>query len=153
MSPPKAFELAIESTEGEIVRLADFKGKKIVLFFYPKADTSGCTSEALDFKEHYEEFQKCNAQIIGISKDPVKKNKNFKDKYELPFLLLSDVETTVCNAYGVYKEKSMYGRKYMGIERSTFIIDEKGNIVKEYRKVKVKGHVSEVLESLRKGIE
>lgn len=126
--------------------LSNYKGRIVVLFFYPKANSSGCTTEALDFKERYEDFQKLGAEVVGISKDSVKANKNFKEKYDLPFLLLSDVETKVSEAYGVYKEKSMYGKKYMGIVRSTFVIDAESNIAKEFINVKVKGHAQEVLD-------
>lgn len=126
--------------------LSNYKGRIVVLFFYPKANSSGCTTEALDFKERYENFQKLGAEVVGISKDSVKANKNFKEKYDLPFLLLSDVETKVSEAYGVYKEKSMYGKKYMGIVRSTFVIDAESNIAKEFINVKVKGHAQEVLD-------
>lgn len=129
--------------------LGDYEGKTLVLFFYPKANTSGCTTEALDFKELYPDFQKLDVEVVGISKDSVKANKNFKEKYDLPFLLLSDVETKVSEAYGVYKEKSMYGKKYMGIVRSTFVIDAKSNLVKEFINVKVKGHAQEVLDYCR----
>lgn len=126
--------------------LSNYKGRIVVLFFYPKANSSGCTTEALDFKERYEDFRKLGAEVVGISKDSVKANKNFKEKYDLPFLLLSDVETKVSEAYGVYKEKSMYGKKYMGIVRSTFVIDAESNIAKEFINVKVKGHAQEVLD-------
>ncbi|MDO5062087.1 MAG: peroxiredoxin [Peptostreptococcaceae bacterium] len=149
MSPPKTLDLSIPDTDGEIVSLGDYEGKTLVLFFYPKANTSGCTTEALDFKELYPDFQKLDVEVVGISKDSVKANKNFKEKYDLPFLLLSDVETKVSEAYGVYKEKSMYGKKYMGIVRSTFVIDARSNLVKEFTNVKVKGHAQEVLDYCR----
>ncbi len=149
VSPPKASELSIENTDSEIVSLADFQGKKLVLFFYPKANTSGCTNEALDFKERYDDFRQLGVEVVGISKDSIKANKNFKEKYDLPFLLLSDVDTKVSEAYGVYKEKSMYGKKYMGIVRSTFVIDAKSNIIREFINVKVKNHAQEVLDFVK----
>lgn len=149
VSPPKTLELSIPDTDGEIRSLKDFEGKKLVVFFYPKANTAGCTTEALDFKELYEDFRKIGVEVVGISKDSIKANKNFKEKYDLPFLLLSDVETKVSDAYGVYKEKSMYGKKYMGIVRSTFVIDAGSDLVKEFINVKVKGHAQEVLDHCR----
>lgn len=149
VSPPKTLELSIPDTDGEIVSLSDYKGKMLVVFFYPKANTSGCTTEALDFKNLYEDFQKIGVEVIGVSKDGIKANKNFKEKYDLPFLLLSDVDTEVSQAYGVYKEKSMYGKTYMGIVRSTFVIDAKSDLVKEFINVKVKGHAQEVLDYCR----
>ena len=107
------------------IKLADFKGKKVVLFFYPKDNTSGCTKEACGFRDLEKEFADKNTVILGISKDSVKSHNNFKEKFDLPFLLISDESTKICQDYGVWKEKSMYGRKYMGIERTTFLIDEK----------------------------
>lgn len=141
-------ELESADSQGNVVKLSDFKGKKVVLFFYPKANSSGCTNEVLAFKELYEEFRKLGVAVLGISKDSVKAQNSFKQKYELPFELLSDEEAKVCEAYQVLKEKSMYGRKYIGIERSTFVIDEDSKIMKEYRNVKVKGHANDVLEFL-----
>lgn len=141
-------ELESADSQGNLVKLSDFKGKKVVLFFYPKANSSGCTNEVLAFKELYEEFRKLGVAVLGISKDSVKAQNSFKQKYELPFELLSDEEAKVCEAYQVLKEKSMYGRKYIGIERSTFVIDEDSKIMKEYRNVKVKGHANDVLEFL-----
>ncbi len=145
----KNLELNIPSTDGEIVKLEQFKGKKLVIFFYPKANTSGCTSEAVDFKNCYDEFVKLGVEVVGISKDSIKANKNFKEKYELPYMLLCDTETKVCDAYGIYKEKSMYGKKYMGVVRSTFIIDENGKLEKEFINVKVPKHAENVLEYLK----
>lgn len=141
-------ELESADSQGNVVKLSDFKGKKVVLFFYPKANSSGCTNEVLAFKELYEEFRKLGVAVLGISKDSVKAQNIFKQKYDLPFELLSDEEAKVCEAYQVLKEKSMYGRKYIGIERSTFVIDEDSKIMKEYRNVKVKGHANDVLEFL-----
>lgn len=129
--------------------LDDFKGQKVILYFYPKDNTSGCTQEACDFRDNINRLTKY-ASVIGVSPDNIKSHKSFKEKQGLNFILLSDTEHLLSEEYGVWKEKSMYGRKYMGIERSTFILDKKGNIEKEWRKVKVKGHVDEVIEYLLK---
>ena len=129
--------------EGEFT-LSDFKGQKVVIFFYPKDNTPGCTKEACGFSENIAAFNKLNTTIIGISKDSVKKHDNFKAKYDLQFPLGSDENGDVCEQYGVFKEKSMYGKTFMGIERSTFLIDEDGKIAALWRKVKVAGHVEEV---------
>ena len=133
---------------GKSVSLKDFKGKTVIFYFYPKDMTSGCTQEACDFRDLHPKFGKVDAVILGISKDSVSRHQTFRKKYELPFLLLSDEDGKVCQAYGVWKEKSMYGRKYMGIERTTFVISPKGIIQKIFPKVKVKGHVEEVLATL-----
>lgn len=124
--------------------LADFKGQKVVLYFYPKDNTSGCTQEACDFRDNMSRITS-SAAVIGVSPNDIKSHKKFKEKQDLNFLLLADTEHVLSEAFGVWKEKSMYGKKYMGIERSTFILDEKGSIVHEWRKVKVNGHVDEVL--------
>lgn len=145
----KAPTFTLPSDNGKNISLEDFKGKKVILYFYPKDNTSGCTLEAIAFKNNLEEFKKLGYEIIGISRDSVKKHCNFRDKNELNFPLLSDIDEKICNMYGVMKEKSMYGKKYMGIERSTFIIDEKGNLVEEMRNVKAKTHVDELLEKLK----
>ncbi len=128
--------------------LSDYKGKKIVLYFYPKDNTSGCTKEACAFKDNQRNFADKNAVIIGISKDSSKSHANFKEKYGLPFILGADTECKVCEEYGAWVEKSMYGRKYMGIDRSTFLIDESGKILKIWRKVKVAGHIEAVLAEI-----
>ena len=125
--------------------LSDFRGEKVILYFYPKDNTSGCTQEACDFRNNINRLTNV-ATVIGVSPDSIKSHIKFKEKQFLNFILLSDTEHKLAEKYGVWKEKSMYGRKYMGIERSTFILDEKGNIQKEWRKVKVKGHVDEVLD-------
>ncbi len=130
-------------------KLADAKGKHLVIYFYPRDNTAGCTTESAAFRDAYTQFKKAGTQIIGISTDSMKSHENFKSKLELPFELLSDEEKSVCELFGVYKEKSMYGRKYMGIERSTFLIDDKGVLRQEWRKVKVPGHVDEVLAATR----
>ncbi len=121
----------------------DFKGQKVILYFYPKDNTSGCTQEACDFRDNLSRLTKY-APVVGVSPDSIKSHKSFREKQGLNFILLSDSEHKLAQKFDVWKEKSMYGRKYMGIERSTFIIDENGNIEKEWRKVKVKGHVDEV---------
>ena len=121
-------DFKLMSDEGKEVSLKDLRGKKVVLYFYPKDDTSGCTKEACSFRDNIKLFEKKNAVIIGVSKDSVKSHKKFKNKFDLNFPLLSDETKEMIGAYGVWKEKSMYGKKYMGIERTTFIIDEKGKI-------------------------
>ncbi len=125
--------------------LSDFRGEKVILYFYPKDNTSGCTQEACAFRDNINRLTNV-ATVIGVSPDSIKSHIKFKEKQFLNFILLSDTEHKLAEKYGVWKEKSMYGRKYMGIERSTFILDENGNIQKEWRKVKVKGHVDEVLD-------
>ncbi|UCC13234.1 MAG: peroxiredoxin [Gammaproteobacteria bacterium] len=129
--------------------LADAKNRKVVLYFYPKDNTPGCTMESQDFRDLYPEFAGAGADVFGISRDSLQSHENFKAKYDLPFELLSDADETVCKLFDVLKEKIMYGRKVFGIERSTFLIDEDGVLVKEWRKVRVKGHAEEVLEAVR----
>jgi peroxiredoxin Q/BCP len=143
----KAPSFTLPADGGGTVSLKDFKGKTLVLYFYPKDDTSGCTAEACAFRDALPDFSKVKADIIGISKDPVKKHDKFKAKYDLNFPLAADEDMKTCEAYGVWVEKSMYGRKYMGIERSTFLIDGKGVIRHVWRKVKVPGHAEAVLEA------
>jgi peroxiredoxin Q/BCP len=135
--------------DGTKIDLSDLRGKNVVLYFYPKDDTPGCTIEAQDFNADIEEFKKLDAIILGASRDSVKKHIKFIDKYSLGFNLLSDEESTLCDSYGVLKEKSMFGKKYIGIDRSTFIIDKKGNVAKVFRSVKINGHVKEILEFLK----
>lgn len=142
-----SFSLADQ--DGKVHALKDYLGKKVVLYFYPKDNTPGCTKEACSFRDEFAEFKKSNAVILGISADAVKSHKNFSEKFSLPFPLLSDESKKMIEAYGVWKEKSMYGKKYMGIERTTVIIDEKGKIKKIFPKVKVEGHTEEVLEALK----
>lgn len=129
--------------------LSDYKGKKIILYFYPKDNTPGCTTEACDFRDNINHFSDLNAVIIGISKDNLNSHNKFIEKFNLPFVLLSDEDKSVCALYDVIKEKNMFGKKALGIERSTFIIDEQGILINEYRKVKVKGHIEEVINSLK----
>lgn len=144
----KAPAFTLISDEGKKVSLKDLKGKKVILYFYPKDDTSGCTAEACGFRDNIKVIDKKNTVVIGVSKDNTKSHQKFKTKYDLPFTLLSDENFEMLNDYGVWKEKSMYGRKYMGIERTTFIIDEKGKIQEVFDKVKVPGHVEEVISKL-----
>lgn len=140
-------DFTLPTDGGKTLSLSELRGKKVVLYFYPKDDTSGCTAEACGFRDALPDFSKVDAVILGLSKDSVKKHDKFKEKYELPFTLLSDEEGEVCAAYGTWVEKSMYGRKYMGIERATFLIDEQGIVRQVWRKVKVPGHVDAVLKA------
>jgi peroxiredoxin Q/BCP len=134
---------------GATLGLADFKGKALVLYFYPKDDTSGCTTEAKGFTEAAADFAAAGAAVVGVSKDSVASHEKFKAKYDLGFPLISDEAGSIVEAYGVWVEKSMYGRKYMGIDRSTFLIDATGKIARIWRKVKVPGHVAEVLAAAK----
>lgn len=134
---------------GGKLALKDLKGSKIVLYFYPKDDTSGCTKEAIAFSEHLAEFKKAGAEIVGVSKDTPAKHDKFIAKHGLKVRLVSDEDGDICEKYGVWVEKSMYGRKYMGIERATFLIDEAGKIRKVWRKVKVPGHAEDVLAAVK----
>ena len=129
--------------------LSEYKGKKIILYFYPRDNTPGCSTEACDFRDNNSIIEDMNTIVIGVSRDSLKSHDKFIEKFNLPFLLLSDENETLCNLFGVIKEKNMYGKKVMGIERSTFIINEEGVLVKEYRKVKVKGHIDTILEDLK----
>ena len=129
-------------------KLSDYRGKKVILYFYPKDNTPGCTTEACDFRDNHSVISDKNAIVLGISKDNLNAHDKFIAKFELPFILLSDEEKVVCELYDVIKEKNMYGKKVLGIERSTFLIDENGILVKEFRKVKVKGHVEEVIANI-----
>ncbi len=142
-----AFEMATDG--GGTVSLKVLKGKPVVLYFYPKDNTPGCTKEACAFRDLMPDFSGIDAAIVGVSKDSVKKHDNFKAKYELPFTLASDEDGTVCEAYGTWVQKKLYGREYMGIDRATFLIDGKGVVRKIWRKVKVAGHAEEVLESAK----
>ena len=144
----KAPEFTLPANDEKKLSLSDYKGKKVVLYFYPKDDTPGCTTEACDFNDSLENLKTLNTVVLGVSKDPLSKHKKFADKYGLAFPLLSDEQSNVCETYGVWIEKNMYGRKFMGIERSTFLIDEHGNIEKIWRKVKVKNHIAEISEAL-----
>ena len=134
--------------EGKTVSLSDFKGRFLLIYFYPKDKTSGCTIESQNFRDLKNEFMKLNCEIVGVSRDSLRSHKSFIEKESLNFSLISDPDEDMCNAYEVMKEKSMYGKTYMGIERSTFLIDPAGILIKEWRKVKVPGHAQEVLEFL-----
>lgn len=141
-------DFKLPATGEQELALSDFKGKRVLLYFYPKDNTPGCTNESVAFSNAYELFQGANVEILGVSRDSVRSHENFKAKYNMPFDLLSDKEETLCNQFDVIKEKNMYGRKVMGIVRSTFLIDEEGVLAKEWRNVKVKVHCDEVLEHL-----
>ncbi len=142
-------DFSLPADGGETVSLSDFGGKKVVLYFYPKDDTPGCTAEAQDFRDQIAAFDAAGAVVIGASKDAAAKHDKFKAKYDLPFKLVSDSESDLCERYGVWVEKNMYGKKYMGVERATFLIGADGAIARVWRKVKVKGHVDEVLAAVR----
>jgi len=142
----KAPDFTAEADGGRKVRLKDYRGKKVILYFYPKDNTPGCTQEACDFRDALEEFSKKDAVVLGVSPDSVVSHDKFKAKHSLPFTLISDPDHKIAEAYGAWREKSMYGKKYMGIVRSTFVIDEKGKIAEAHDKVKVKGHVAELLQ-------
>ena len=138
--------LTVATTQNDSLKLRSLKGKNLVIYFYPKDNTPGCTTEGQNFRDHYKQFQKLKTEIYGVSRESIRSHQNFINKHEFPFDLISDPEEVMCNAFDVIKEKSMYGKKYMGIERSTFIFDDKGKLKHEIRKVKVKGHVEDVLE-------
>ncbi|MFP7210267.1 thioredoxin-dependent thiol peroxidase [Bacillus safensis] len=142
-------DIELTGDNGEKVKLSDFKGKHIVLFFYPKDMTPGCTTEVCDFRDRHQSFAELDAVIIGVSPDSQDKHQKFKEKHDLPFLLLVDDEQKLSEAFGVWKLKKNFGKEYMGIERSTFLINKEGTLVKEWRKVKVKDHVEEALEELK----
>ncbi|ERM92873.1 peroxiredoxin [Caldanaerobacter subterraneus subsp. yonseiensis KB-1] len=144
----KAPDFVLPDADGRQVSLSDFLGKNVVLYFYPKDNTPGCTKEAVAFRDSIKAIEEKNAVVIGISLDDETSHRKFIEKYSLPFVLLSDKEAKVSTEYGVYKEKNMYGKRKMGIERSTFIIDSKGIVRKIFRKVKVDGHVDQVLKAL-----
>lgn len=149
----KAPDFTLPASNGEHVTLSQFRGKYVVLYFYPKDMTPGCTTEACEFRDHYEAFNELGAVVIGISSDSLERHNKFIEKHSLPFLLLSDEKQDVAKAYNVWKLKKNFGKEYMGIERSTFLIDPNGHIVKEWRKVKVNGHVEEVLDALKQAID
>jgi peroxiredoxin Q/BCP len=144
----KAPDFKLFADNGKEVSLKKLKGHKVVLYFYPKDNTSGCTKEACDFKDNIKVFEKKETVVIGVSKDSVESHKKFKSKFELPFTLLSDESAAIIEEYGVWKQKSMYGRKYMGIERTTFLIDEKGKIKEIWNNVKVPGHITDILNKI-----
>lgn len=142
-------DLTLPASGMQNIELRSFKGKALVVYFYPKDNTPGCTQEGQDFRDLYAQFKKAGAEILGVSRDSVKMHDNFIAKHEFPFALLSDGDEAMCKAFDVIKEKSLYGRKYMGVERSTFLFDGKGVLKQEWRGVKVKNHAAEVLEALR----
>jgi len=145
----KVPDFKLPATGKQDLSLSDFRGKNVVLYFYPKDSTPGCTTEGQDFRDNINTFRRRNTVILGISRDSVKSHENFRQKQAFPFELLSDADEKVCRAFEVIKEKNMYGRKLMGVERSTFLINDQGILVREWRKVKVPGHVDEVLEAVK----
>jgi len=144
----KVPDFTLPATGEQDLSLSDFTGKNVVVYFYPKDSTSGCTLEGQDFRDRINKFRRRKTVILGISRDSIRSHENFKAKQEFPFELLSDADEKVCKLFDVIREKNMYGRKVMGIERSTFLLDAKGMLWREWRKVKVKGHVDEVLEAI-----
>ena len=142
-------DVSLEGPEGKTIRPADFKGQKLVLYFYPKDDTTGCTREAQDFSALAGEFEKSGTWLLGVSKDDARRHAKFTQKYDLKVPLATDTDGSVCEAFGTWIEKSLYGRKYMGIDRATFLIDRDGVVKRVWRKVKVAGHAEAVLEAAR----
>jgi len=142
-------DLTLPATGGRDIALRSFHGQPLVLYFYPKDNTPGCTQEGQDFRDLYPDFRKAGAEIVGVSKDSVRSHENFAAKFEFPFALLSDADEALCQALDVIREKSMYGKKYLGVDRSTFLFDAKGRLQQEWRSVKVKGHAAEVLAALK----
>jgi thioredoxin-dependent peroxiredoxin len=142
-------KFSLDADDGTVVTADSLAGKSAIVYFYPKDDTSGCTKEACDFRDALPRFGKIDAVVVGVSPDNIESHRKFKKKYQLPFLLLSDPDHELANAFGVWKEKSMYGRKYMGIERTTVIVDKKGRVARIFPKVKVPGHVEEVEKVVR----
>ncbi|HFD2046157.1 TPA: peroxiredoxin [Clostridium perfringens] len=142
-------DFKLMGSDGKEHSLSDYKGKNIVLYFYPKDNTAGCTTEACDFRDNIQSFHDLNAIILGVSRDSLASHDKFITKLSLPFVLLSDSDETVCKLYDVIKEKNMYGKKYMGVERSTFLINKEGILIEEFRKVRVKGHIEKVLDKLK----
>jgi peroxiredoxin Q/BCP len=147
----KVANFTLQDDQENTVHLSDFNGKPVVLFFYPKADTPGCTIEACGFRDTFKKLQNAGAVVLGISRDTPKAQAKFKAKYDLPYPLLADVDEKVCNQFGVLKEKNMYGKKVMGIERTTFLIGPDQTLVKIFPKVKPEGHAEEVLTAIKKG--
>lgn len=142
-------DFQLPATSGKTFQLSDFRGKYIILYFYPKDSTPGCTTQGIQFRDAYTDFQSSNSEIFGISRDSLKSHENFKAKFTFPFELLADTEEQACSLFGVIKMKNMYGKQVRGIERSTFIIDTNGKLVKEWRGVKVDGHAAEVLNFIK----
>ena len=148
----RAPDFTLPDSQGNDVALSNFREKNVILYFYPKDNTKGCTLEAINFRDNYEEIKETDTVILGVSKDSMKSHISFINKYNLPFVLLSDEEGKVCELYGVWKMKKMYGREYMGIERTTFLIDKEGSIMKIFPKVKVEGHVEEIMDQLKRNV-
>lgn len=142
-------DFQLPATSGKTFQLSQYRGKTLVLYFYPKDSTPGCTTQGMQFRDAYAEFQALNAEIIGVSRDSIKSHENFKAKFSFPFELLADTEELACGIFGVMKMKNMYGKQVRGVERSTFIIDQNGLLVREWRGVKVDGHVAEVLSVIK----
>lgn len=145
----KVADFALQDEEGRMVHLKDFAGTPVVLFFYPRADTPGCTIEACGFRDHFKKLQKAGVVVLGISRDTPRAQKKFKEKYDLPYTLLADVDEVVCNQFGVMRDKNMYGKKVRGIERTTFVIGPDRKLLKIFPKVKPEGHAEEVLAALK----
>ncbi len=141
--------IELDATSQQSINLAKIKNKHVIVYFYPKDSTPGCTTEGQDFRDNFKEFEKLNTLIFGVSRDSIKSHERFKEKQEFPFELISDPEEELCKAFDVIKLKKMYGKEYLGVERSTFLFNKKGKLVEEWRKVRVKGHVDQVLESVK----
>jgi peroxiredoxin Q/BCP len=145
----KVTDFQAPATGDKTIRLSDLRGSPVILYFYPKDNTPGCTQEGQDFRDRYPEFERAGATILGVSRDSVKSHENFRSKQEFPFDLIADEDETLCRQFDVIKEKNMYGKKVKGVERSTFLIDSEGRLAREWRKVKVPGHVDEVLDAVK----
>lgn len=145
----KIMQHPVHLTHGATASLSQLVDDYLCVFFYPRANTPGCSQESQDFSSHYEDFKALNCEVVGVSADSLKKQQNFKEKFDMPFELVADTEEELCRAFDVIKEKNMYGKKFMGIERSTFVINKQGDVVLSWRKVKVKGHVNEVLDQVK----
>ncbi|MDQ7090217.1 MAG: peroxiredoxin [Methylococcales bacterium] len=148
----KPINFSADATGNKTIHLSDYQGKNLILYFYPRDNTSGCTQEGKDFKDHFEEFNDLNCVILGVSRDSVRVHEGFKAKHEFPFDLLSDKDEVLCKLFDVIKMKNMYGKKVYGIERSTFLFDEQGVLQYEWRKVRVKNHIEEVLNTLKSNL-
>ena len=149
MSTTEVVDFTLPATDGATFQLQTTRGKSLVIFFYPKDNTPGCTTESQQFRDLYDEFKKANCEVVGISRDSMKSHENFKARFSLPYALLSDIDESVCEQFGVMKLKNMYGKQARGIERSTFVLDASGNICKEWRGLKADGHAQQVLDFVR----
>lgn len=145
-------DFTLPASTGSDISLSDYRGRKVVLYFYPKDSTPGCTQESCDFRDYNPQITAAGAVILGVSPDDLKSHGKFADKHSLPFPLLADTEQKVCELFQVWKLKKMYGKEYMGVERSTFLIDEEGKLIREWRKVRVEGHAAEVLDAVKSGV-